>query len=162
VTTADWALVISIGSALVSLAGFVWNVWSKFIYPKPHVRVTCGMKFLIDRSVKQKDKENFISISAVNHGPISVTITGASLEQVHWQKFRKRREYGILNPLHEFPNSAILPSDHPAEVYPKPCRLENSSLYSLSPITPASPMTNGPRLCSLTRSVDITELASKT
>jgi hypothetical protein len=32
-TTADWALVISICSAIVSLASFVWNVWSKFVYP---------------------------------------------------------------------------------------------------------------------------------
>jgi hypothetical protein len=40
VTTADWALVISLCSAVVSLAGFVWNVWSKFIYPKPRVQVS--------------------------------------------------------------------------------------------------------------------------
>jgi hypothetical protein len=33
-TTADWALVISLCSVAVSLAGFVWNVWSKFIYPR--------------------------------------------------------------------------------------------------------------------------------
>ena len=39
-TVADWALVISICSAAVLLAGFVWNVWSKFIYPKPKVAVS--------------------------------------------------------------------------------------------------------------------------
>lgn len=37
-TTADWALVISIGSLLISAPGFIWNVWSKFIYPKAKVR----------------------------------------------------------------------------------------------------------------------------
>jgi hypothetical protein len=42
-TTADWALVISILSALLSFAGFVWNVWSKFIYPKPDLRVHFSM-----------------------------------------------------------------------------------------------------------------------
>ena len=30
-TTADWALVISLCSFAVALAGFVWNVWSKFM-----------------------------------------------------------------------------------------------------------------------------------
>ena len=102
-TTADWALIISLCSAVVSFAGFVWNVWSKFIYPKPHVRVTCGMKFLVEANVKQEDQEDFIDISAVNHGPIAVTITGALLEEIKWEKFRRRRAYGLLNPLHGFP-----------------------------------------------------------
>lgn len=38
-TTADYALVISLFSATLSLAGFVWNVWSKFIFPKPRIRM---------------------------------------------------------------------------------------------------------------------------
>jgi hypothetical protein len=41
--TADWALVISLCSAGVSLASFIWNVWSKFIYPKPVVQVSFQM-----------------------------------------------------------------------------------------------------------------------
>ncbi|QOZ09558.1 hypothetical protein [Bradyrhizobium sp. CCBAU 51765] len=32
--TADWALIIGVFSLVVSAAGFLWNVWSKFIYPK--------------------------------------------------------------------------------------------------------------------------------
>ena len=39
-TTSDWALIISLCSLAVALSSFVWNVWSKFIYPKPTVRVT--------------------------------------------------------------------------------------------------------------------------
>ena len=42
-TTADWALIISLCSLLLAMAGFVWNVWSKFIYPKPKVRVSIGV-----------------------------------------------------------------------------------------------------------------------
>ena len=37
-TTADWALAVSLFSFVVALAGFVWNVWSKFIYPRAKVR----------------------------------------------------------------------------------------------------------------------------
>ncbi len=39
-TTADWALVISICSAFLALASFIWSVWSKFIYPKARVETT--------------------------------------------------------------------------------------------------------------------------
>jgi hypothetical protein len=46
-TTADWALVISLLSAATSLAGFIWSVWSKFIYPKPRVRVSFSMVSVI-------------------------------------------------------------------------------------------------------------------
>jgi len=42
-TTADWALIVSIFSFLVSLGGFVWNVWSKFIYPRAKVRAYIGI-----------------------------------------------------------------------------------------------------------------------
>jgi hypothetical protein len=34
---ADWALLISLLSLAISIAGFVWNVWSKFIFPKPKI-----------------------------------------------------------------------------------------------------------------------------
>jgi hypothetical protein len=47
-TTADWALIISLCSLLLAMAGFVWNVWSKFIYPKPKVRVSIGVYLQID------------------------------------------------------------------------------------------------------------------
>ena len=38
-TTADYALVISLFSAVLAVASFGWNVWSKFIYPKAKLRV---------------------------------------------------------------------------------------------------------------------------
>ena len=41
-TTADWALVVSLFSFLVALAAFVWNVWSKFIYPRAKSRLHRG------------------------------------------------------------------------------------------------------------------------
>jgi hypothetical protein len=41
-TVVDWALVIGLFSAAIALASFVWNVWSKFIYPKPKVQMSFG------------------------------------------------------------------------------------------------------------------------
>jgi len=69
-TTADWALAISLGSLVIALAGFVWNVWSKFIFPKPKVQVSFSyMTALIgDHQVP------VISLSGTNHGPIPVTL----------------------------------------------------------------------------------------
>ena len=36
-TTADYALIISICSFVVSLSGFVWNVRAKYLHPKPKI-----------------------------------------------------------------------------------------------------------------------------
>jgi hypothetical protein len=78
VTTADWALVISICSAVVSLAGFVWNVWSKFIYPKPTVRVSFAMVQVLDPD--SDDIPTVLSLSATNMGPGEVSLSKALIE----------------------------------------------------------------------------------
>lgn len=95
-TTADWALVISLLSLVVSLGAFIWNVWSKFIYPKPKVRVACAFVDVVGG-----DDVDEVSLTAVNHGPIEVTLGKAML-------FKRRfilgnKEYGILFPLHNYP-----------------------------------------------------------
>lgn len=46
--TADYALVISLFSATISLASFFWNVWSRFLYPKPTVRVSVSFVLFDD------------------------------------------------------------------------------------------------------------------
>jgi hypothetical protein len=96
-TTADWALAISLGSLVIALAGFVWNVWSKFIFPKPKVQVSFSyMTALIgDHQVP------VISLSGTNHGPIPVTLKMSMM----WMKregFRRRR-FAVLQPWHNFP-----------------------------------------------------------
>ena len=47
-TTADYALFISLFSLTLSLFGFIWNVWSKFIYPKPRVRINVALVLFDD------------------------------------------------------------------------------------------------------------------
>jgi hypothetical protein len=94
-TVADWALVISLFSVGISLASFVWNVWSKCIYPKPKVRV--GFSYVtIMHSDNSSDDYELLSLSATNHGPGEVTLTHAQI-RLKALPFRKRR-YGILNP----------------------------------------------------------------
>lgn len=102
--TADWALVISILSAVVSLAGFIWNVWSKFIYPKPRVRVHFSMVTAFHpRQERDPDPVRVLSLSATNMGPEEVTLRSALVKfQPHWFS---EKSHGILNVLPHFPNS---------------------------------------------------------
>jgi hypothetical protein len=75
-TTADWALVISIISALISLAAFVWNIWSTFIYPKAKVRVSFGMVSIT--AIGSPDPvSKVLALSVTNMGPGEVTLNSA-------------------------------------------------------------------------------------
>jgi hypothetical protein len=110
VTTADWALVISICSAVVSLASFVWNVWSKFIYPKPKVDVHLSMVTAVHpRGPHDPDPVRVLRLSATNMGPADVTLRSALL------MFQPRRfsdkSFGLLNVLPRLPES----TDYDAE-----------------------------------------------
>ncbi|MBO0140222.1 hypothetical protein JZX87_03450 [Agrobacterium sp. Ap1] len=97
-TTADWALVISLCSFVVSAAGFIWNVWSKFIYPKAKVRVTFSSNILMQQG---EPNHNMLLLQATNYGPGDVTrhmVIGRSRTK-RLGKF----QHMILNPLHNFP-----------------------------------------------------------
>jgi hypothetical protein len=97
-TTADWALVISICSAIVSLAGFVWNVWSKFIYPKPRVNVTFGMMRVVQGN---SSSERVLVLGATNMGPVQVTLYQALV--TYNRRASQSSSIGLLNPLHNYP-----------------------------------------------------------
>jgi hypothetical protein len=96
--TADWALVVSLFSVAVSLAGFVWNVWSKFIYPKARVRAYIGIYLSIDGDGTPPRK--FIQLSATNYGPTEITLRGHQAKRRQgflW--FRRDREHALINPI---------------------------------------------------------------
>jgi len=91
--TADWALIISIFSLVVSAAGFVWNVWSKFIYPKPVLRVHFSMMGFVGNG---SWRDPFLNLSITNHGPISCTITHAVI--IARKPPLGERRHGLINP----------------------------------------------------------------
>lgn len=97
--TADWALVISLCSAAISLAGLAWNVWSKFIYPKPRVRVSFTMMTLMQLG---RENQRVLSLSATNMGPSEVTLYTALTIKPMWP-FRPEYPFQLLQPLHNFP-----------------------------------------------------------
>jgi hypothetical protein len=112
VTTADWALVISILSAAISLAGFVWNVWSKFIYPKPRVSAHFSMVSAFHPGrARDLDPVSALCISSTNMGPAETTLLSSLvMTKPHWFSERK---FALLNVLQSFPET----TDYEAEYY---------------------------------------------
>ena len=80
--TADWALVISLCPLFVALASFVWNVWSKFIFPKPTLRVSFGMvtAFHPQRGSEPNPVRALRLSSATNMGPEEVVLRSPPIE----------------------------------------------------------------------------------
>lgn len=92
-TTADYALIVSICSAFLSLFSLGWNIWSKFIYPKPKVRISVDLKYAhlssghivsigADGRFAGGTPSNELSLPAIeisvaNFGPGPVTVTSA-------------------------------------------------------------------------------------
>ena len=97
-TTADWALVVSLFSFVVSLAGFIWNVWSKFIYPRARVRAYIAVMLIMDGD--GTPARRFISLSATNYGPTDITLHCHQAKRVQgffW--FRSNRKIALINPV---------------------------------------------------------------
>jgi hypothetical protein len=93
-TTSDWALIISLFSLIIAMASFVWNVWSKFIFPKPRVAVSLMVMSVVGSSPKQ----SYLTLIATNFGPGEVVIECAiARPKKPW--YRRRISLGILNPI---------------------------------------------------------------
>jgi hypothetical protein len=47
-STADYALIVSISSAFIAVASLIWNVWQKYIFVKPQVQVGFGVYHIME------------------------------------------------------------------------------------------------------------------
>jgi hypothetical protein len=95
--TADWALVISIGSFVIAILGFLWNVWSKFIYPKARVRTTIAVMKSFGGGAKGRE---LIVLNATNYGPTDVTLYAAiSRARRSFLRLKSNTKLAILQPL---------------------------------------------------------------
>lgn len=105
--TADWALILSLCSLVVAISAFVWNVWSKFIYPKPKVRVffavsaVSGVRNAHADGISYSSTEEILTLTAWNHGPGPVVI---HLAVGHKKRFQPWKEADVVfHPLHNYP-----------------------------------------------------------
>ena len=96
-TTADWAFTVSILSLLIAMCSFVWNVWSKFIFPKPRIRIT----FAVMSVFPDDGQGDFLSLSATNYGPGEVTLHSAIVQLRRRRLFQRRLGLGILAPYND-------------------------------------------------------------
>ena len=100
-STADWALTVSLFSAGISLVSLWWNVWSKFIYPKARLHVSCAMTKIIKG---HGENAKGVRLGAINHGPTEITVQMAIVRlKKPW--YCRRYNYGLLNPVISFPDN---------------------------------------------------------
>ena len=94
-TTSDYALIISLFSLLIAMGSFIWNVWSKFIFPKPKLIVS----FMVMKTIPEvPGRERLLCLSVTNFGPGEVTISAAVARPIRpW--YKRRVALGMLNPI---------------------------------------------------------------
>lgn len=96
-TTADYALIVSIFSAVIALGGLAWNVWSTFIYPKARVKVTFYTCVLMNVGPAPPWPQ-YICMSATNFGPTDVTLQSVGI--VIRRGFGRTPQHALVNPIH--------------------------------------------------------------
>lgn len=96
--TGDYAFIISIFSVLIAIASFVWNVWSKFIFPKPRVNASAGVFSMFS---ERGTSHPHLALSFTNYGPGEVTIHLCCMlyKRFPWSK----TEHAMINPIQNFP-----------------------------------------------------------
>jgi membrane associated rhomboid family serine protease len=130
-TTADYALIVSLCSAAVSLLSFGWSVWSKFIFPKPSVAVqfgVCGLveglaaivyvwrpaTTLFDGHDLGRLRLPAMVLKATNLGPSPVRLTSVAFKTGGWWNTR-RNGYAFVVAYKDYPedlkNYRISPPD---------------------------------------------------
>ncbi|WP_425989932.1 hypothetical protein [Brevundimonas sp. TWP2-3-2] len=97
-TTADYALIISIVSVFIAIASFVWNVWSKFIFPKPKASASAGI-FMMYTDAGSSNQH--LAVTFTNHGPGELTLHLACIKYKPWPWSKALA--AMLNPIHNFP-----------------------------------------------------------
>ena len=132
-TTADYALIVSLFSFFVSLAGFIWNVWSKFIYPKAKIRSNIAVMLIMDGDGTPPRK--FVQLSATNYGPTEITLRSHQTKRRQdFLGFRRNRQLALVNPV------AHPDSDEPtgwlAPSFPKKLAVGESATVYFSPQSP--------------------------
>lgn len=96
--TADYALIVSISSACLSLLSLGWNIWSKFIYPTGRLRIVWQAITIIDQA-EASDCPRYLAMNITNHGPSETTV-----QSVHGKFARpwpKRGQSALINPIHD-------------------------------------------------------------
>jgi hypothetical protein len=104
-TTADYALLVSLASSVVSIVALLWNVWQKYIFVKPVLQVTFGIYriFQEGRPGVLTPGRHLLNLTATNMGP-GPLILHACILKTKADRWRRNR-YKVLNPIHGDPSN---------------------------------------------------------
>jgi len=107
VTTADYALFVSLAAAAVSIVALLWNVWQKYIFVKPVLQVTLGIYRVVQPQPGGTVAEGrqLVNLTATNMGPGPVILHSCIFKTKadRWRPYR----YRILSPIHGDVTSAV-------------------------------------------------------
>jgi hypothetical protein len=107
--TAEWALVISVASAIVASLSLGWNIYRDVVF-RAQCKLTIGIvRFFNVPGISEED--NFVSIGVTNLGPGPLHVQSLTLKRsTFWSLFyKKERLHAMLNHDWENPASAKLP-----------------------------------------------------
>lgn len=101
------AILISVVSAVIAAFSLGWNVYRDVVL-KPKVVVTFGKKNIFQAGMPPSP--DYVGITAVNHGPGTVTLNSIVLKETSLiKKILKKQKYAVLNHDWHNPYSGRLP-----------------------------------------------------
>ncbi|WP_299912585.1 hypothetical protein [uncultured Paracoccus sp.] len=120
-TTGDYALIVSLCSAGIALLSLGWNVWSKFIYPRPKLKVRCRLyvsypELGVSRSMDDGQLPSELSaekmeypaggIEVSNVGPIAARLTNVRADHARGKKDSPQSRFSVYRSYPPDPDSS--------------------------------------------------------
>jgi hypothetical protein len=100
-TTAEYALIVSIASIFISLIALLWNVWQKFLFVKPALQVSFGVWRIVQPGAPGHNRRLLhLSVTNMGPGPVILQACAGKRKKHCW---RRAKFYGVLNPIHGDP-----------------------------------------------------------
>jgi hypothetical protein len=99
-STGELALLTSGFSLAISIFGFVWSIWQKFIYVRPSVQVAFGIYRIVGGGNTNK---RLCNITVTNMGPGPVIVHACLMKLP--RKWFRQRQLGHISPIHDDPTS---------------------------------------------------------
>jgi hypothetical protein len=130
-TTAEYALIVSIASVFVSFGALFWNVWQKFLFVKPTLQVSFGVWRIWQPSAPDNHNRRLLNLTITNMGPGPAVLAACvGKPKKPWWKRAKNSKLGLLNPIHGDPvDPNPVASDHLVADCPLKLMLEKPSRF---------------------------------
>lgn len=107
-TTADYALILSLFSLLTAMAALVWNAWQKFIFVRPSLQVSFSVVVIMEHGapgfIRPNQQTRLLSLGVTNMGPGPIVLHSCVAKMAwNWRRPWLRAPMGLLNPIHGDP-----------------------------------------------------------